>query len=318
MTHHRTLILICHGKTEPDWQGEDMLRPLRPSAKRAAQKFGSFLLEHQIDCPVLASPAVRTRLSAEKAAKVCGKPVRRIQYDKWLYRPGLSEQIDILSRHLMRNDLIYFGHAAAMQDLLLHLVGEVAAAHFGLACLAQLSIELDGRTGRIAAAELDRIKSDRALPDGFPFPAAGSDERRPRPAYYYTQSGVVPYQLTQDGARILLISNKSRQRWGVPKGICEPGLSPQVSAAKEALEEAGITGPVSDHVLGHYKVAKWGAVCSVQLHAMRVEGQLDNGEWAENRRARAWHPADQAAAHVHNPSLSGLIASFSQTISHRI
>ena len=202
------------------------------------------LLEHQIDCPVLASPAVRTRVSAEKAAKVCGKPVRRIQYDKWLYRPGLPEQIDILSGHLMRNDLIYFGHAAALQDLLLHLVGAAAASNFGLACLAQLSIELDGHTGRIVAAELERIKSDRALPDGFPFPAPGSAERRPRPAYYYTQSGVVPYQLTEGGARILLISNKSRQRWGVPKGICEPGLSPQVSAAKEALEEAGITGPV--------------------------------------------------------------------------
>ncbi len=317
MRHHRTLILICHGKTERDWQGDDLARPLRGSAKRAAQKFGAYLLEHGIDHPFLASPAVRTRISAEKTAKVCGKPVRRIQYDKWLYRPGLPEQLDILSRHLMRNDLIYFGHAMALQDLLLHLVSPAFASEFGLGRLASLSIELDGQTGRIVNAELDFMLSDTDLPDSFPYPAPGSAERRSRPAYYYSQSGVVPYQLTQDGARILLVSSNKQRRWGVPKRICEPGLSPQVSAAKEALEEAGISGPVSDHVLGHYTVIKWGAVCSVQLHAMRVEEELPYGTWVENGHRRAWHAAARAAEHVYHPQLSTLIAAFSQNLCQR-
>ncbi|MBT8153203.1 NUDIX domain-containing protein [Epibacterium ulvae] len=317
MRHHRTLILICHGKTERDWDGDDLARPLRGSAKRAAQKFGAYLLEHDIDCPFLASPAVRTRISAEKAAKTCNRPVQRIQYNKWLYRPGLPEQLDILSRHLMRNDLIYFGHAAALQDLLLHLVGSTVAGDFGLGRLAKLSIELDTQAGRVADADLELMLSDTDLPDSFPYPVPGAAERRPRPAYYYTQSGVVPYQLTDTGARILLITSQKRQRWGVPKGICEPGLSPQVSAAKEALEEAGISGPVSDHALGRYAVSKWGAVCYVQLHAMRVEEELSNGEWADNGRMRAWHAAESAADHVYHPQLSSLISGFSKSLSYR-
>ena len=317
MPNQRKLILISHGKTEAEWDGDDFARPLRSSGKRLAQKFGSYLAEHGMNFPMVASPARRTRISAEKAAKVCGRPVSRIQFDKWLYRPGLPEQLSILTPLLLRNDLIYFGHPAALRDLLLHLIGEDAAQTFGIGQLAQLTVELDRSSGRITDAELDLLLSDRQLPRGFPYSGTAGEARRPRPAYYYTQSGVIPYRMTSSGPRILLISTKDGKRWGVPKGICEPGLSPQVSAAKEALEEAGVAGPVSDHACGQYQVAKWGGVCTVRLHPMRVEEELANGRWAENTRSRAWHLPEDAAQRVHNQALSGLIARFSQDLARR-
>ena len=47
------------------------------------------------------------------------------------------------------------------------------------------------------------------------------------------------------------------------KGIKDPGLSPRESAAKEALEEAGIEGEIADAALGSYTCEKWGATCTV-------------------------------------------------------
>lgn len=317
MRHHRRLILICHGKTEASWPGDDFSRPLRSSGKRLAQKFGSYLAEHGIDDPMLASPAHRTRVSAEKAAKVCGRPISRIRYERWLYRPALAEQLSILTPYLMRNNLTYFGHPAAMQDLMRHLLGEEGVpAQFGLGHLAQLEVELDGSTGRAVEAELVQLLSDLNLPKGFPDPAGTT--RRPRPAYYYRQSGVLPYRWAPQGPQILLISSSSGRHWGVPKGICEPGLSPQVSAAKEALEEAGVSGPVSDHVLGEYTVGKWGGICRVQLHAMRVEDENCRAAHRDSLRPRSWVSPQQAVEQVRNPELASLIRGFSQTLSRNL
>ncbi len=317
MRHHRRLTLICHGKTESNWPGDDFSRPLRSSGKRLAQKFGSYLAEHGIDDPMLASPAQRTRTSAEKAAKVCGRPTSRVRYERWLYRPALAEQLSILTPYLMRNNLIYFGHPAAMQELMLHLLGpEAMPAQFGLGHLAQLEVELDGSTGRTIEAELSQLLSDLNLPRGFPDPNGSA--RRSRPAYYYRQSGVLPYRWVSQGPQILLISTRSGRHWGVPKGICEPGLSPQVSAAKEALEEAGVSGPVSDHAFGEYTVGKWGGVCHVQLHAMRVEDEHCPAAHSNGLRARRWQSPQQAAERVRNPELASLIRGFSETLTRNL
>jgi 8-oxo-dGTP pyrophosphatase MutT (NUDIX family) len=58
------------------------------------------------------------------------------------------------------------------------------------------------------------------------------------------QSGVLPYRVTAGKVEVLLVTSTRRKRWIAPKGWIALGLSAAESAAKEALEEAGVSGHV--------------------------------------------------------------------------
>ena len=145
------------------------------------------------------------------------------------------------------------------------------------------------------------------MPKRFPFPSPDSGELRKRPAYYYTQSSVIPYRIKQDRVEILVTRSSQKKHWVVPKGIADPGHSLQESASKEAWEEAGVEGEVVEEALGSYQYHKWGATCTVTVYPMRVTRQLDDDEWEEQHRGRKWLPADEAATTVRQPELGDLI-----------
>lgn len=126
-----------------------------------------------------------------------------------------------------------------------------------------------------------------------------------KPAYFYIQSGVIPYRIEDGVMRVLLITSQSGRRWVIPKGIVEPGLSAAVSAAKEALEEAGIEGRVDPVPMGSYKRKKWGGTCSVAVFVMAVETVFE--DWAESHRRRRWLTVEEAAACVEEDALKQLI-----------
>ncbi|WFU86377.1 NUDIX hydrolase [Rhizobium sp. CC1099] len=48
-------------------------------------------------------------------------------------------------------------------------------------------------------------------------------------------------------------------RWGLPKGHIEPGENSRAAAQREAFEEAGVTGVVSDEVFGTFTYFKDGS-----------------------------------------------------------
>ncbi|HHH39919.1 MAG TPA: NUDIX hydrolase [Sedimenticola sp.] len=126
------------------------------------------------------------------------------------------------------------------------------------------------------------------MAEGFPYPDHQGKERRDRPAYYYTQSSVIPYRIHDGGLEILLISSSKKKHWVVPKGIHEPGLTAQASAAKEAFEEAGIEGAIGDEPLGVYRYPKWGGTCTVTVYPMAVTREVPEREWEESHRGRRW------------------------------
>ena len=128
-----------------------------------------------------------------------------------------------------------------------------------------------------------------------------------KPDNWYEQSGVVPYRITGGEIEVLLITSMGKRNWIVPKGIIEDDHSPQESAAKEALEEAGVEGEVTIGELGQYQVSKWGGICNIRVFAMQVENQLD--QWPEsNVRKRKWLPLDEAIDRVKNRDLGQIIA----------
>lgn len=121
------------------------------------------------------------------------------------------------------------------------------------------------------------------------------------PGYFYTQSAVIPCRLRKGRIEVLLITSRRRKRWIIPKGVVEPGLGARRSAAKEALEEAGIEGYVEQDALGAYTYGKWGGTCTVQVFVMHV--RIVHGEWEEDFRERAWVPLDDAKKNIKNKKL---------------
>jgi phosphohistidine phosphatase len=114
--------------------------------------------------------------------------------------------------------------------------------------------------------------------------------------------------------QIMLIGSSKRNHWVVPKGIHEPGMSAQKSAACEAYEEAGIRGTVSKAMLGKYKYPKWGATCEVEVYAMRVREILPDSEWEETHRGRKWVSTDEALDLIKEQSLRPMIQSLLEFI----
>ncbi|MBF0110361.1 MAG: NUDIX hydrolase [Magnetococcales bacterium] len=128
---------------------------------------------------------------------------------------------------------------------------------------------------------------------------------RDKPDAFYRQSAVIPVHIGKDGLEVLLITSRKKKRWIVPKGIVEKKYTPADSAAKEALEEAGILGRTLPHSIGRYRYKKWGGVCTVDVYVMFVERTLDR--WLESQRERRWFGIGKAVKLVDDPGLKKLL-----------
>ena len=125
------------------------------------------------------------------------------------------------------------------------------------------------------------------------------------PEHFYTQSAVIPYRERNEGIEVLMITSRKRKRWVLPKGVREVELTPQDSAAKEALEEAGIRGLVSASAIGSYQYRKWGGTCTVDVFTMQVQSELD--VWEESFRDREWLSLEEAMRRVQEPDLKRIL-----------
>lgn len=128
------------------------------------------------------------------------------------------------------------------------------------------------------------------------------------PPHFFHQSAVLPYRFEGDELKILLVTSRRKRRWVLPKGVQEPDLSPELSAAKEALEEAGVEGQIESTAIGSYRYDKWGGTCTVLVFPMLVETVHE--EWLENERDREWLIADEAASRVEESDLKQLIREY--------
>jgi 8-oxo-dGTP pyrophosphatase MutT (NUDIX family) len=135
-------------------------------------------------------------------------------------------------------------------------------------------------------------------------------DREPR-----AQFAALPWRRTADGAvEVLLITSRETRRWVIPKGWPIKGLDAPKTAAREAFEEAGVTGEVAKKKLGAFHYDKRLASGRLQhvkvtVYALEVSGEA--ADWPErSQREKHWtSPADAAAA-VHEPELQALIAAF--------
>jgi len=126
---------------------------------------------------------------------------------------------------------------------------------------------------------------------------------------YVAQAAAIPLRKHPQTGRlqVLLIRRLDGRKWGIPKGLVDPGFSHAQTAAKESFEEAGIEGVVSDTPLGDFTYEKFGGTCLVQVYVLHVTRVLDH--WDEmGLRERRWFEVREAAATAGRPAVRELIA----------
>ncbi|MFG6178608.1 NUDIX domain-containing protein [Halomonas sp. THAF12] len=306
----RELALLRHGKSDWSVPVGDLERPLKKRGKLGAQRMGAWLAEQGwVAQRILTSPAERALATAEKCAKAMGLTRDVVTVEPSLYEAGPEALAAVVRRcpeDISR--LMVVGHNPGLEAFLDWLLPASPAVPddgkvLPTAAMARLLLDDDWAALDAGGARLVEIRRVRALPEGFAYPFPDGAERRERPAYYYTQSAVLPYRWRAGALELLLIGSSSNRHWSLPKGIVEPGLSPEDSALREAGEEAGVSGAIAAVAPGRYRQAKWGASCEVTLFAMHVEAEQPEHARAEPHRARRWCSPEQAAESVKNEAL---------------
>jgi len=136
-----------------------------------------------------------------------------------------------------------------------------------------------------------------------------------------TQVAALPYRVTEAGVEILLITSRRTHRWIVPKGWQDKGSTPHADAAREAMEEAGVSGEIAEEALGvfHYvKERKHGVNVSLRVSLYPLKVTRQRKSWSEKAaRDTKWHSIGEAAALVSEPELKRLILKFGARMTAR-
>ena len=132
------------------------------------------------------------------------------------------------------------------------------------------------------------------------------------------QYAALPYRRgAHSRTQVMLVTSRETGRWIIPKGWPKKRKAPHASAAREALEEAGVVGEVGRDPIGSYsykKRLKSGAVvaCEVQVFPLEVKHQQKT--WAEKgERELRWFSPTNAARAVQEPVLREIIRTFPRT-----
>ena len=129
------------------------------------------------------------------------------------------------------------------------------------------------------------------------------------------QVAALPWRRSETGAvEVLLITSRETRRWVIPKGWPKSGEPAPVSAAREALEEAGIVGAIAAAPLGAYgygKRLKSGELQPVEVEVYALQVVEERKTWPEvDQREKLWIAPGEAAGLVDEPELKALIAAF--------
>ena len=127
------------------------------------------------------------------------------------------------------------------------------------------------------------------------------------------QYAALPFRRRSGSAtEVMLVTSRGTGRWIIPKGWPMKRKAPHATAAREALEEAGVEGQIGKAPIGsfsHEKLLKKGdiVVCDVQVFALEVKRQRKS--WPEKgKRSVRWFSRAAAARAVREPVLRAIIS----------
>jgi 8-oxo-dGTP pyrophosphatase MutT (NUDIX family) len=135
---------------------------------------------------------------------------------------------------------------------------------------------------------------------------------RKKAAAKRVQYAALPYRRSGDArTQVMLVTSRESGRWVIPKGWPKKRKTPHGTAAREALEEAGVVGVVGRDSIGSYsykKRLKSGALvaCEVRVFPLKVKRQQKS--WPERgEREVQWFSRAKAAKAVQESALSDII-----------
>src|SRR4030042_31215 len=106
----------------------------------------------------------------------------------------------------------------------------------------------------------------------------------------------VCYRRVGESVEFKLVRTKGGRHWTFPKGHVEKGEQPWAAAQREALEEAGVRGPIESEPFAIYPTEKRtpngrSVELTVAAYLVHVESETDAPEPGRNP---TWFPPDQA------------------------
>jgi 8-oxo-dGTP pyrophosphatase MutT (NUDIX family) len=131
------------------------------------------------------------------------------------------------------------------------------------------------------------------------------------------QVGALCFRRTEDGrTQILLVTSRETGRWVIPKGWPSRQLKDHRAAAREAAQEAGVSGTIRSRPIGSYTYLKrdGASLQSLQVVVFPLAVHREQQNWREqSERRRAWFSLARAAAEVSEPELRSLIRALGQS-----
>jgi len=127
-----------------------------------------------------------------------------------------------------------------------------------------------------------------------------------------TQYGALPFRRsTNSQVEVMLATSRDTGRWVIPKGWPMGRKAPHASAAREALEEAGVIGAIGKNSIGTYSYQKRLSngvvvICEVRVFPLEVKRQKTDWPEKDERKFRWFSPAE-AANVVQESALSDII-----------
>lgn len=177
-----------------------------------------------------------------------------------------------------------------------------------------LSIEVDIYDGALDSLRVAEVEfATQADSEAFVKPPFLGTEVTGRPEYANaalaahglpgqpsSQIGCVPFVRKGKDLHVILVRNSSGQRWIVPKGQREDGMTPPEVALMEAVEEGGAVGHIETSL---QSVCQLEDGRSLRLYAMRVSTVLKR--WPEaGFRKRSIVPWAEAVTSIEDKALS--------------
>lgn len=129
------------------------------------------------------------------------------------------------------------------------------------------------------------------------------------------QIAALPFWISPEGSlEVFLVTSRGSRRWIIPKGNPIRGLTPKEVAAREAYEEAGLTGQIVSGKVGSFEFRRLrgtAPICQVDAYPLQVKKQVR--KWDEQRQRTVLRcDVTTALSLVCSDSLAALISSYSR------
>lgn len=126
------------------------------------------------------------------------------------------------------------------------------------------------------------------------------------------QVGALPLRKAQSNTiEVLLVSSRDTGRWVIPKGWPSKRMPDSAAAAREARQEAGVTGKIAKKPFGTYRYRKIEkeSIRLIEVSVYLLWVKKEKKQWKEKaERNRVWFDAQTASRKVREPNLKALIA----------